>query len=102
MNSTAFYVSITFLVHHAVAETHTITVGHYAFTFTSSSLSGVAVGDSIEFQFLVDSTQPTGSGAVEGGGDAGTGSGDSGSEAGSVTGSGWVAGIVGLVGVLAF
>lgn len=46
--------------------------------------------------------QPTGVGAGGGSGDAGTGNGNSGSEAASVTGSGWVAGFVGLVGVLAF
>lgn len=45
------YFSITFLGHYAAAKTHTITVGHYAFTFTPSTLSGVAVGDSVEFQF---------------------------------------------------
>lgn len=46
--------------------------------------------------------QPTGFGAGGGSGDSGSGSGDSESEAASVTGSRWVGGFVGLVGVLAF
>ena len=43
--------SIASLFPTILAKTHTITVGHYAFTFTPSSISSVAVGDFVEFQF---------------------------------------------------
>ena len=33
------------------AKVHVVTVGQYSFTFTPAELSGVAVGDDVEFQF---------------------------------------------------